>query len=30
VEAELEYHFFRVLQRLGLSVTAESNGSAHP
>ena len=30
VEPELEYHFFKVLQRFGLSVTAESNGSAHP
>jgi len=30
VESELEYHFFQVLQRFGLSVTAESNGSAHP
>lgn len=29
-ESELELRFFRVLQRLGLSVTAESNGSAHP
>ena len=25
-EPELEYHFFKVLQKLGLSVKAESNG----
>ena len=30
VEPELEYHFFKVLQGFGLSVTAESNTSAHP
>ena len=30
VEPELEYHFFKVLQQFGLSVTAESNNSAHP
>ena len=29
-ESELELHLFRVLQRMGLSVTAESNGSSHP
>ena len=29
-EPELELAFFKVLQRLGVSVTAESNGSAHP
>ena len=30
VESELEYRFFKVLQRLGLSATAESNQSSHP
>ena len=29
-ESQLELQFFRVLQRLGLGVTVESNGSAHP
>ena len=29
-ESELELQFFRVLQRQGLTATAESNGSAHP
>ena len=29
-ESELELHLYRVFQRMGLSVTAESNGSSHP